>query len=171
MRDIMSAPIFMRLGDRMRGPDNTPVGTLRRVIVSNLVCSNSVSRLGSVISGIPGHIVEDVKISNIQILHQGGGTKEDAAYQPPEYEDMYPEPSMFTGNYRANARTPDGHWIPEGAGRVEALVEAREEAQQRPEHLLAEAQRQGNQLPPPRQAGALRLRSTACRHTDSTFDM
>jgi hypothetical protein len=113
----MSAPIFMRLGDRMRGPDNTPVGTLRRVIISNLVCSNSVSRLGSVISGIPGHIVEDVKISNVQILHQGGGTKEDAAYQPPEYEDMYPEPTMFTGNYRANARTPDGHWIPEGAGR------------------------------------------------------
>ncbi len=55
MRDIMSAPIFMRLGNRMRGPDNTPVGTLKRVIISNLVCSNSVSGLGSVISGIPGH--------------------------------------------------------------------------------------------------------------------
>jgi polygalacturonase len=117
MRDIISAPIFMRLGDRMRGPDNTPVGTLKRVIISNLVCSNSVSRLGSIISGIAGHEIEDVKISNIQILHQGGGTAEDAAFQPPEYEDMYPEPGMFLGNYRANARTPDGHWIPEGAGR------------------------------------------------------
>ena len=117
MRDIISAPIFMRLGDRMRGPDNTPVGTLKRVIISNLVCSNSVSRLGSIISGIAGHEIEDVKISNIQILHQGGGTKEDAAYQPPEYEDMYPEPGMFLGNYRANSRTPDGRWLPEGAGR------------------------------------------------------
>ena len=117
MRDIISAPIFMRLGDRMRGPDNTPVGTLKRVIVSNLVCSNSVSRLGSIISGIPGHLVEDVKISNIQILHQGGGTREDAAFQPPEYEDMYPEPGMFLGNPRPNNRTPDGRWLPEGAGR------------------------------------------------------
>jgi hypothetical protein len=117
MRDIISAPIFMRLGNRMRGPDNTPVGTLKRVIISNLVCSNSVSRLGSVISGIAGHEIEDVKISNIQILHQGGGTREDAAYQPPEYEDMYPEPGMFLGNYRANSRTPDGRWLPEGAGR------------------------------------------------------
>jgi polygalacturonase len=117
MRDIMSAPIFMRLGNRMRGPDNTPVGTLRRVIVSNLVCSNSVSRLGSIISGIPGHLIEDVKISNIQVLHQGGGTKEDAAYQPPEYEETYPEPTMFVSGPRANGRGPDGRWVPEGPGR------------------------------------------------------
>ena len=117
MRDIVSAPIFLRLGDRMRGPDNTPVGTLKRVIISNLVCSNSVSRLGSIISGIPGHLVEDVKISNIQILHQGGGTSEDAAFQPPEYEDMYPEPGMFLGNPRPNNRAPDGRWLPEAAGR------------------------------------------------------
>jgi polygalacturonase len=95
MRDIMSAPIFMRLGRRMRGPEGTPVGTLRRVIISNLVCSNSVSGLGSIISGIPGHYIEDVKISNVQVLHQGGGTKEDAAFQPPEIEEMYPETTMF----------------------------------------------------------------------------
>ncbi len=117
MRDIMSAPIFLRLGNRMRGPDNTPVGTLKRVIISNLVCSNSVSRLGSIISGIPGHEIEDVKISNIQILHQGGGTREDAAFQPPEYEETYPEPSMFVGAPRPSGRGPDGRWVPEGAGR------------------------------------------------------
>jgi polygalacturonase len=117
MRDIVSAPIFLRLGDRMRAPDNTPVGTLKRVIISNLVCSNSVSRLGSIISGIPGHPIEDVKISNVQILHQGGGTREDAAYQPPEYEDMYPEPTMFVGGPRPSGRGADGQWHPEGQGR------------------------------------------------------
>jgi len=117
MRDIVSAPIFLRLGDRMRGPDNTPVGTLKRVIISNLVSSGTSSRLGSVISGIPGHEIEDVKISNVQILHEGGGTKEDAGYQPPEYEDMYPEPTMFTGGPRPNGRGADGKWHPEGQGR------------------------------------------------------
>jgi polygalacturonase len=117
MRDIVSAPIFMRLGARMRGPDNTPVGTLKRVIISNIVCANSVNRLGSVISGIPGHLIEDVKISNIQVLQEGGGTKEDAAYEPPEYEDMYPEPTMFTGGPRPNGRGADGQWHPEGYGR------------------------------------------------------
>jgi hypothetical protein len=117
MRDIVSAPIFMRLGARMRGPDNVPVGTLKRVIISNIVCANSVNRLGSVISGIPGHLIEDVKISNIQVLQEGGGTKEDAAYMPPEYEDMYPEPTMFTGGPRPNGRGTDGKWHPEGYGR------------------------------------------------------
>jgi len=118
MRDIVSAPIFLRLGDRMRGPDNTPVGTLKRVIIDNLVCSNSAARLGSIISGIPGHEIEDVKISNIQVLHEGGGTQEDAAYQPPEYEETYPEPTMFVSGPRPNGRGPDGQWHPEGYGRA-----------------------------------------------------
>lgn len=95
MRDIVSAPIFLRLGSRMRGPEGTPVGTLRRVIISDVVCSNAAARLGSIISGIPGHAIENVKIGNIQVQHQGGGTKEQAAIQPPEDEAKYPEPGMF----------------------------------------------------------------------------
>jgi hypothetical protein len=87
------------------------------VIISNLICSNCAGRVGSVISGIPGYEIEDVKISNVQILHQGGGTKEDAAFQPPEYEEGYPEPTMFLGAPRPNAKGPDGRWIPEGQGR------------------------------------------------------
>jgi polygalacturonase len=97
MRDIMSAPIFMRLGARMRGPKGTPIGSLRRIVVNNIVCSNSVSRLGSIISGIPGHEIEDVTLSDIHVVHQGGGTKEAAAIDIPEKEDAYPEPSMFGG--------------------------------------------------------------------------
>ena len=95
MRDITNAPIFMRLGARMRGPQGVPVGQLRRVIISNIVCSNAVSHLGSIISGIPGHEIEDVRLSDIYIQHQGGGTAADAQIQPPEKEDGYPEPTMF----------------------------------------------------------------------------
>jgi polygalacturonase len=97
MRDIISAPIFLRLGSRMRAPEGTPVGTLKRVVISNIVCSNSVARLGSIISGIPGHEIENVQISNVQVQHQGGGTKENAAIRPPEAETRYPEPGMFGG--------------------------------------------------------------------------
>jgi polygalacturonase len=95
MRDIVNMPIFLRLGSRMRGPAGTPVGTLRRIIISNLVCSNSASRAASIISGIPGHMIEDVKLSNILIEHRGGGTEKDAALRPAELEDKYPEPTMF----------------------------------------------------------------------------
>ncbi|HVU48495.1 MAG TPA: glycoside hydrolase family 28 protein [Terracidiphilus sp.] len=96
MRDIVSAPIFMRLGSRLRGPaDSTKTGTLQRVIVNNVVCSNSASHLGCIISGVPGFEIRDVKLSNIFIQHRGGGTKEQAAIQPPEDEKKYPEPNMF----------------------------------------------------------------------------
>ena len=117
MRDITTAPIFMRLGRRMRGPDDAKIGTLKRVIISDLVCSGSAARVGSVISGIPGHEVEDVKISNIEIVHEGGGTKEDAAFVPPEYEDAYPEPNMFMGGSRGSGKGADGKWHAEGGPR------------------------------------------------------
>ncbi|HET8637846.1 MAG TPA: glycoside hydrolase family 28 protein [Acidobacteriaceae bacterium] len=96
MRDIVSAPIFMRLGSRLRGPaESTKTGALRRVIISNVVCSNSASRLGCIISGVPGYEIEDIKLHHIYIQHQGGGTQEQAAIVPPEDEHKYPEPNMF----------------------------------------------------------------------------
>jgi polygalacturonase len=95
MRDIITAPIFLRLGRRMRGPEGVPVGVLRRVSISGIVCSNSASRISSIISGIPGHPIEDVKLSNIYVQHTGGGARETAAIQPPENEPAYPEPTMF----------------------------------------------------------------------------
>ena len=96
MRDIVSAPIFLRLGGRLRGPaDSTKTGTLQRVILSNIVCSNAASRLGCIISGVPGHEIQDLQLHNIYIQHRGGGTKEQAAITPPEDEKKYPEPNMF----------------------------------------------------------------------------
>jgi polygalacturonase len=96
MRDISQAPIFMRLGFRGRGPkDKTTVGALRRVIISNIVVYNADPKYASIISGIPGHPIEDVRLSNIRIYAQGGGTKEQAALDPPEKENGYPEPNMF----------------------------------------------------------------------------
>ena len=95
MRDIVNAPFFLRLGSRMRGPEGVPVGKLRRVNISNVIVYNADPRFGSIISGIPGHNIEDVKLSNIRIYYQGGGTKEQAALEPPENEKDYPEPSMF----------------------------------------------------------------------------
>ncbi len=97
MRDIVSAPIFLRLGSRMRGPGGVPIGVLRRITISNVVCSNSESSWGSILSGIPGHPIEDIQLNDIYIQHQGGGTAEAATIQPPEMENEYPEPSMFGG--------------------------------------------------------------------------
>ena len=96
MRDIVDAPLFLRLGDRMRGPQGVAVGALRRVIISNIVCSNANSGISSLITGLAGHLIEDLKISEILIEHKGGGTPEQAKLEVPEEErDRYPEPRRF----------------------------------------------------------------------------
>jgi len=95
MRDVSNCPIFLRLGSRMRGPSGPPIGELRRVKISNVVVYNAEPRYASIISGIPGHDIQDVTLNDIRIYYRGGGTKEQAALQPPEKENDYPEPTMF----------------------------------------------------------------------------
>jgi polygalacturonase len=98
MRDIISCPIFLRLGARLRGPkgtgdQSTVVGTLKRVLISNINCNNS--KIASNITGIPGFMVEDLKISDVYVECVGGGTAEDAKTIVPEKENSYPEPGML----------------------------------------------------------------------------
>jgi polygalacturonase len=95
MHDTVYSPIFLRLGSRMRGPEGVPVGAIRRINISNIVSSSSTSRYASMIVGLPNHLIEDVKISNVLIRHSGGGTQQDAALRPVENEKGYPDPMMF----------------------------------------------------------------------------
>jgi len=96
MRDLAAPPLFMRLGARLRGPkESTKVGTLKRIVVNNLACFNAPRRAASIITGIPGHRIEDLKFSNIYIETAGGGSADDAKVQPPEMVDAYPDPSHF----------------------------------------------------------------------------
>ncbi|HEV8370225.1 MAG TPA: glycoside hydrolase family 28 protein [Pyrinomonadaceae bacterium] len=96
MRDISNSPIFVRLGFRGRGPkETTTVGAIRRVNLSDIVVYNADPKYSSIISGIPGHSIEDLRLNNIRVYSKGGGTKEQAALDPPEKEDTYPEPTMF----------------------------------------------------------------------------
>jgi polygalacturonase len=94
MRDIVSVPIFIRLGNRARGPF-APVGVVRGIIISNIICENAASRYACIISGIPGHNIEDVHISNVRITYPGDTTRRDLTTRPSEMEKEYPEPTMF----------------------------------------------------------------------------
>jgi hypothetical protein len=95
MRDILNAPIFIRLGARMRGPDTIPVGQCRRIIIQNVVGWNVDSRHGVIISGLPGHDIEDLQLSNIKIYYKGGFPKDSINRVVPEYEKEYPEPGPW----------------------------------------------------------------------------
>ena len=95
MRDIRNSPLFLRLGTRMRGPRGAAVGTLKRVMISNVTSYGAVAELPSILSGIPGHSIEDIKINDVYLHQVGGGTREMAELQPEEKADAYPEPRMF----------------------------------------------------------------------------
>src|SRR6266496_2075897 len=47
MRDIRNAPIFLRLGARMRGPREIPIGRLKRVLISNVTCHGPLNEMPS----------------------------------------------------------------------------------------------------------------------------
>src|SRR5665213_1481857 len=118
MRDVSNAPFFFRIGSRMRAPEGVTIGSIRRVNIDNVVVYGADPRYASILSGIPGHEIEDVKLSNIRIVARGGITLDQVAKQPPdlvntfffratggvpprepfatpEREKEYPEPSMF----------------------------------------------------------------------------
>ncbi len=95
MRGVVHSPLFLRLGTRMRGPKEIVPGSMKRILISNIVSSNAVAEYPSIISGVPGSLIEDIKISDMYLHQLGGGTKEWAALEPPEKENAYPEATMF----------------------------------------------------------------------------
>src|SRR5688500_5395637 len=92
MRDITNAPIYLRLGGRLRAPEGTPMGTFKRVNISNVIIHNAPAEQSVIIAGVPGHPIEDVKIDNVRIYYQGGGTREMATTRPSDRVTDYPEP-------------------------------------------------------------------------------
>lgn len=81
MRDICNSPIYVRLGNRARGPEGMPVSVIRRVKLSNIVVKDADCRYASMIFGLEGHLIEDITLSNIHIQYRGGLTMDDVRWQ------------------------------------------------------------------------------------------
>jgi polygalacturonase len=92
--DGPQVPIFIRLGNR--GRKHTPdapqpgVGSVRDISINNITAVAG-GPIGCSVSGIPGHEVEGIRLSNISITFPGGGSASDAARVPEEAVDQYPE--------------------------------------------------------------------------------
>ncbi len=118
MRDIVNAPIFLRLGFRGRAPEGTVPGVIRGVTLSNIEVLNADAQYASIIAGIPDHPIENVTLSNIRIESRGGYGAEEAQREIPQNIKTYPEPSMFgtipaSGLYvrhARNIRVQDVEW-------------------------------------------------------------
>ena len=123
--DGTESPIFIRLGNRGRGyklrdgkgtlsgngnedtiAELIPidhVGSIQGVHLENIQIRNAGS-LGCSITGLPGHPVENISLSNISLYHQGGVRQEDLSKieeaLKDEKEKEYPEATMW-GNLPA----------------------------------------------------------------------
>jgi hypothetical protein len=95
MRDVGNSPLFIRLGARMRAPKDFRYSTLRRVMISNVIAYGITGNQGAIISGIPGHDIEDVTLNNIKFYFNGGGTKVQADREVPALIDSYPDPNRW----------------------------------------------------------------------------
>ncbi|MFD1257275.1 glycoside hydrolase family 28 protein [Mucilaginibacter terrae] len=116
MRDIVNSPIYVRIGSRMRAPEGTAIGQIKRILISNVVVYNADPRQSSIISGVPGGYIDDISLHDIRIYTKGGGTREQSKREMPEVEKAYPEPERHGvtpayGFYIRHAKNIDMHDI------------------------------------------------------------
>jgi polygalacturonase len=95
MSEVTTAPIFLRVGARLRAPEGATPGAVRNVIIRDVTAEGILGDYSALIMGLPDHPIEDVTLENIRLSYAGGGTEEDAARDPSDLADAYPEPSMF----------------------------------------------------------------------------
>ncbi|MDO4998740.1 MAG: glycosyl hydrolase family 28-related protein [Bacteroidales bacterium] len=99
MDDIWNSPIYIRIGDRMRGPKELPASKAHNIEISDVVVTNCDTRYALLIVGLPGNPVENVTLRDIHIQYKGGLTKEDVRLQRGANSFFfgrnsgYPEPS------------------------------------------------------------------------------
>ena len=90
------SPIFIRLGNRARGyAQGVPVEGVGRISGVHLhgITVSGAGATGCSITGLPGHPVEDIWLSDITISHHGGCQPTDVPTDEKEAE--YPEATMW----------------------------------------------------------------------------
>jgi hypothetical protein len=77
---------------------------MRNILISNLTADGVSANSGIQIFGLPEQPIEGLRLENIRLICQGGGTEEQAAKMPPELNTGYPEPRGVMPGYGVFAR-------------------------------------------------------------------
>lgn len=103
--DNVRTPMLFRLGSRLnvfrKGRDEQQTtGTFERVVIRNVKAKSAektqlTSASGILITGVPGHYINDLTLENIEIQLPGGGTVEEGRREVPEAVNEYPEIKTF----------------------------------------------------------------------------
>jgi polygalacturonase len=92
MMDVAAYPIYITTGKRNRGPNIIQPSRARNIFISNVIATGIEPMSGIQITGLPEQPIEGVRLDNIRLVFNGGGTKKDAERKPKELGDGYPEP-------------------------------------------------------------------------------
>ena len=111
MSHVHYYPIYITTGCRNRGPkERTTVSSGADIQISNVIADDVDSLAGIIITGMPGHPLRNIALSNIRIKYRGGGTADLAKREYREQSTHYPEPRFSgpTPAYGLYARHVDG---------------------------------------------------------------
>jgi polygalacturonase len=95
MMDMPDYAIYITTGKRNRTPGVATASRGRNILISNVIADGVGKMSGIQIMGLPEQPVEGVRIENVRLTSNGGGTAEEAAATPKELGAGYPEPSKL----------------------------------------------------------------------------
>ncbi len=95
MMDVRDYAIYLTTGKRNRTPGITTTSRMRNILISNVIADGVDKMSGIQIMGLPEQPVEGVRLDNIRLLSNGGGTAKDASGNPKELGAGYPEPNKL----------------------------------------------------------------------------
>ncbi len=95
MRNLVDYAIYLTTGKRDRTPGLTTTSHMRNILISNVIADGVGKMSGIQICGLPELPVQNVRLDNIRLISDGGGTTNDAARTPKELGTGYPEPTRL----------------------------------------------------------------------------
>ena len=95
MMDVPDYAIYITTGKRNRTPNLSTNSRAKNILISNVIADGVGRMSGIQISGLPEQPIEGVRLENIRLISNGGGTAENAATKPKELGTGYPEPGAI----------------------------------------------------------------------------
>jgi polygalacturonase len=95
MMDVSDYAIYITTGKRNRTPGVTTNSRAKDILISNVIADGVGKMSGIQIMGLPEQPVEGVRLDNIRLISNGGGTLKDTVISPKELGTGYPEPGKM----------------------------------------------------------------------------